>query len=80
MAELNITEHELVALDAAIASNCIPCAEFHIAEARRLGLTDSQMAEAVQVADKVRPFPPGKSSRTRPESPQGGLALVERDS
>ena len=52
MADLNITE--LVALDAAIASNCVPCAESHIGEARRLGLTDSQIAEAVQVADKVR--------------------------
>jgi AhpD family alkylhydroperoxidase len=63
MAELNITEHELVALDAAIASNCVPCAEFHIAEARRLGLTDSQIAEAVQVADKVRQVPARKVLR-----------------
>jgi AhpD family alkylhydroperoxidase len=83
MAELNITEHELVALDAAIASNCVPCAEFRIAEARRLGLTDSQIAEAVQVADKVRPFPPGKSSgwpcAVRPRRRRGVVRGGSRD-
>ena len=53
MADLNITEHELVALDAAIASNCVPCAESHIGEARRLGLTDSQIADIELTAHDI---------------------------
>ena len=63
MAELSSTEHELVALGAAIASNCVPCAEFHIAEARKLGLTDAQIVEAVRLADKVRMVPTRKVLR-----------------
>lgn len=63
MADLSNNEHELVALGAAIASNCIPCAEFHIAEARKLGLTDAQIVEAVRLADKVRQVPAQKVLR-----------------
>ena len=60
MTDLSNTDRELVALGAAIASNCIPCAEFHIAEARKLGLADSQIVEAVRLADKVRQVPSRK--------------------
>jgi AhpD family alkylhydroperoxidase len=63
MAELSNIEHELVALGAAIASNCVPCTEFHIAEARKFGLKDSQIIEAVQLADKVRQVPARKVFR-----------------
>jgi AhpD family alkylhydroperoxidase len=63
MAELSNTEHELVALGAAIASNCVPCAEFHIAEARQVGLTDQQIVEAVRLAVKVRQVPAQKVLR-----------------
>ncbi len=63
MADLSNTERELVALGAAIASNCVPCAEFHIAEARKVGLTDSQIVEAVRLADKVRQVPAQKVLR-----------------
>lgn len=57
MSELNIREQELVALGAAIASNCVPCIEYHIPEARRVGLSDTQIREAVRIADKVRQVP-----------------------
>lgn len=60
MANLSNTDRELVALGAAIASNCVPCAEFHIAEGRKLGLTDSEIVEAVRLADKVRQVPARK--------------------
>jgi AhpD family alkylhydroperoxidase len=63
MADLSNTERELVAIGAAIASNCVPCAEFHIAEARKLGLTDSQIVEAIRTADKVRQVPAQKVLR-----------------
>jgi len=60
MTDLTTTERELVALGAAIASNCVPCVEYHIPEARRAGLTDSQIVEAVRLADKVRQVPAKK--------------------
>jgi 4-carboxymuconolactone decarboxylase len=57
MNELNLRERELVALGAAMGSNCIPCIEYHIPEARKTGLTDSQISEAIRLADKVREVP-----------------------
>ena len=60
MTDLTNSERELVALGAAIASNCVPCVEYHIPEARRSGLTDSQIVEAVRLADKVRQVPAKK--------------------
>lgn len=60
MSELNKKEHELVALGAAIASNCVPCIEYHIPEARKAGLTDAQVLEAVLLADKIKNVPARK--------------------
>ncbi len=57
MSELNSREQSLVALGAAIAANCIPCIEFHVPEARRAGLKDPEIREAVEIADKVRRVP-----------------------
>lgn len=60
MSELNPREHELVALGAAIASNCVPCVEHHLAAARKAGLTDLQIRAAVELADEVRRVPARK--------------------
>ena len=57
MSELTHREQELVALGAAIASNCVPCIEYHIPEARKAGLSETQIKSAVQIADKVRRVP-----------------------
>ena len=57
MSELSNREQELVALGAAIASNCVPCVEYHIPEARNAGLSDLQIKEALRIADKVRRVP-----------------------
>ena len=57
MSELNSREQELVALGAAIASNCVPCIGYHIPEARKAGLSDMQIKQAVKIADKVRRVP-----------------------
>lgn len=54
---LNNREQSLVALGAALASNCVPCIEYHIPEARRAGLSDTEINEALQIADKVRRVP-----------------------
>lgn len=51
---------ELVALGAALASNCSVCLEHHIAEAKKAGLTDSQIAEAIRLADNIRQVPARK--------------------
>ncbi len=59
MEELNSIERELVALGAALGCNCVPCIEYHIPEARKAGLSDSQINEAILLADKVRRVPAG---------------------
>lgn len=53
-------ERELVAIGASIGSNCIPCIEYHIQQARGLGLTDTQISLAIQLANKVRQAPARK--------------------
>lgn len=57
MNPLTPRERELVALGAALASNCVPCIEHHVPEARRLGLTDGQLREAVELANQIRLVP-----------------------
>lgn len=57
MDKLSPTERELVAIGASVASNCIPCVTYHIAKAKKLGLSDEQVAEAIALADKVRQVP-----------------------
>lgn len=37
----------MVAIGAAIASNCIPCIEYHIPAAKDAGLTDKQLLYAI---------------------------------
>lgn len=61
---LNQRERELTAIGAAIASNCIPCIEYHIPQARKAGLSDSEIREAVELADQVRRVPSNKVLQT----------------
>lgn len=60
MNQLTARERELVALGAALGSNCVPCIEYHIPEARKAGLSDAQIREAVELADSVRQVPARK--------------------
>jgi len=60
MEKLSQKEKELVAIGAAIASNCIPCIEYHIPVARKAGLNDEQLKEAVEIANKVKNVPAEK--------------------
>ena len=57
MATLTAKERELVAIGAAIASNCTPCMEFHIPAAREAGLTDAQILFAIKIAEAVKKVP-----------------------
>lgn len=70
---LSNRDRELVALGAAVASNCIPCVEYHIPQARKAGLGDIEIDEAVALADKVRRVPAEKVLQT-------ASALIERQS
>ncbi len=54
---LSPSERELVALGAALGSNCIRCLEHHIPEAKKAGLTDALIAEAIRLADTLRQVP-----------------------
>lgn len=57
MNQLTTRERELVSLGAALGSNCVPCIDHHIPEARKSGLTDGQIREAIELADAVRQVP-----------------------
>ena len=48
---------ELVALGAAVASNCEPCFKFHYDKARKLGVSKEDMWSAVTMAQKVKESP-----------------------
>jgi 4-carboxymuconolactone decarboxylase len=64
MSDLTERERELVAIGAAIASNCVPCIEYHIPEARKAGLSDPQIEQAVRLADKVQRVPAREVQRS----------------
>jgi len=48
---------ELVAIGAAIASNCEPCFKYHFDRARKLGVSFEDMARAVETAQSVKESP-----------------------
>lgn len=60
MTTLSFRDRELVALGAALASNCVPCIEYHVPEARKAGLSDAEIGEAIALADKIRQVPANK--------------------
>lgn len=57
MGRLSGKERELVALGAALGSNCIPCIVYHVGVAKNTGFTDEEIREAVELADKIRMVP-----------------------
>lgn len=64
MSDLSPRERELVALGAAMGSNCVPCIEFHIPESRKAGLSDAEIHAAIVHADKIRQVPARKTLQT----------------
>ncbi len=48
---------ELVAIGAAIGSNCEPCFKYHYDQARKLGVSDADMRRAVDMAQMVKDTP-----------------------
>ena len=64
MNNLSDRDRELVAIGAAIASNCVPCIEYHIPAARNAGLDEVEIREAISLADKVKRVPARKVLET----------------
>jgi 4-carboxymuconolactone decarboxylase len=60
MSTLSYRDREFVALGAALGSNCVPCIEYHVAEARKAGLSDAEIAAAIELADQIKRVPAGK--------------------
>jgi AhpD family alkylhydroperoxidase len=60
MSHLSPRDRELAAIGAALGSNCVPCIEYHIPQAKKAGLSDGEIAEAIRLADKVRQVPARK--------------------
>jgi 4-carboxymuconolactone decarboxylase len=61
MPDLSPRDLELVALGAAMGSNCPPCMEYHIPQARQAGLSDAEIHAAIVHADNIRQVPARKT-------------------
>ena len=57
MLGLSKRDKELVSLGSAVGSNCVPCVIFHIKAARSFGLTDAELTEAIELAEKLKKVP-----------------------
>lgn len=64
MRDLSPRDLELVALGAAMGSNCPPCMEYHIPQSRKVGLSDAEIHAAILHADKIRQVPARKTLQT----------------
>lgn len=68
---------ELVAVGAAIASNCEPCLEYHVGRARELGVTDEDLVRAVQTARAVKAAPARNVAKLAGNLLRGGASLPQ---
>ncbi len=60
METLSKKEKEFIAIGAALGSNCIPCIVYHIGESKKIGISGSQIREAISIAEKVKKVPAEK--------------------
>ncbi len=52
--ELDEKTIELIALGASIGANCQPCLKHHLGQARRIGIGEDEIEQAVKVGKMVR--------------------------
>lgn len=45
---------EMIAIGASVTANCIPCIRFHLARARAVGVSDTEIKAAVRIGRMVR--------------------------
>lgn len=51
---LDVRTKELIAVGASVVAKCQPCLTYHVAEARKAGVSDCEMKEAIGIARMVR--------------------------
>ena len=68
---------ELVAVSAAVASNCEPCLEYHVGRARELGVMDEDLVRAVQTARAVKAAPARNVAKLAGALLQDGAGLPQ---
>jgi AhpD family alkylhydroperoxidase len=68
---------ELVAVAAAVASNCEPCLRHHVGRARELGVADADIVRAVQTARAVKAAPARNVARLAADLLHEGAPLSE---
>lgn len=44
---------ELISLGASVSAHCFPCLDYHLEQARKLGLNDEEIQEAIRVGFMV---------------------------
>jgi len=52
--KMDESSKELIAIGAAIAANCQPCLTFHVDKARKLGIGDDEINEAIAVGRMIQ--------------------------
>jgi 4-carboxymuconolactone decarboxylase len=62
--KLTEKDKELVAIGAAVGSNCVPCLEWHYEQCVELGMSKQEIKEAIAMAKKVRGMPSLKLNET----------------
>lgn len=45
---------ELIAIGASITANCQPCIKYHVSKARKMGIEQAEIQEAISVGKMVR--------------------------
>jgi 4-carboxymuconolactone decarboxylase len=77
----SLTEKEtlLVALGAAIGSNCVPCVEKIVPKARAAGVLDWELGLALRTADHVRQKPAAKVLAVATGLAEGESAMVSEE-
>ena len=51
---LDSKTNELIAVAASVVAKCQPCLDYHVEEARKAGVSDSDMRNAISIARMVR--------------------------
>ena len=50
---MNVKLRELVSLGASVSAHCFPCFEYHLEQARKLGISEEEIQEAIQAGFMV---------------------------
>jgi AhpD family alkylhydroperoxidase len=52
--KMNENTRELIAIGASLAAHCQPCLTFHVDKARKLGIGDDEISEAIAVGRMIQ--------------------------